>query len=197
MAERAAKALDNARLYGERDYVADTLQRSLPPLSLAEVPGVSIGVAYRPAGDGPQVGGDFYDVFETADEEWAVRSATSAVRARSGRDHGPVCYTIRTAALHESRPSAILSTLNEALLRQTSESRFCTACQVRMRRRGDRLRLTVACGGHRLPLILRADGSLEAAGVPGTLLGFFPDPTLTDRVADLAPGDTVVLYTDG
>jgi serine phosphatase RsbU (regulator of sigma subunit) len=46
-------------------------------------------------------------------------------------------------------------------------------------------------------MILRADGSLEAAGVPGTLLGFFPDPTLTDRVADLAPGDTVVLYTDG
>ncbi|MGZ5317193.1 MAG: GAF domain-containing protein [Actinomycetota bacterium] len=198
VAERAAQALDNARLYGERAYVADTLQRSLLPPSLAEVPGVSIGVAYRPAGDGTQVGGDFYDVFETDDEEWAVSigdvcgkgSGAAAIMALSR-------YTIRTAALHQSRPSAILSTLNEALLRQTSETRFCTACQVRMRRRGDRLRLTVACGGHPLPIILRADGTLGAAGVPGTLLGFFPDPTLTDRVEDLAPGDTVVLYTDG
>jgi PAS domain S-box-containing protein len=198
VAERAAQALDNARLYGERAYVADTLQRSLLPPSLAEVPGASIGVAYRPAGDGTQVGGDFYDVFETDDQEWAVSigdvcgkgSGAAAIMALSR-------YTIRTAALHESRPSAILSTLNEALLRQTSESRFCTACQVRMRRRGDRLRLTVACGGHPLPLILRADGTIEEAGLPGTLLGFFPDPTLTDRVADLAPGDTLLLYTDG
>lgn len=198
IAGRAAQALDNARLYGERVYIANTLQSSLLPPALPQIPGMSIGVAYRPAGDGTQVGGDFYDVFETAPDEWAVSigdvcgkgSGAAAVMALSR-------YTIRTAALHQSRPSEILVTLNEALLRQTSDARFCTACQVRLRRNGERARLTVSCGGHPLPLVLRADGSLETAGVPGTLLGFFPDPALTDAVVDLEPGDTLLLYTDG
>ncbi len=198
MAERSAPALDNARLYGERTYVAETLQRSLLPPSLPEIPGVAIGVAYRPAGDGTQVGGDFYDLFETADDEWAISigdvcgkgSGAAAIMALSR-------YTIRTAALHESRPSAILGILNEALLRQTAESRFCTACHVRLRRSSEHVRLTLSCGGHPLPLILRSDGALETAGAPGTLLGFFKDPTLLDRAVDLDPGDTLVLYTDG
>ena len=198
VAERAAQALDNARLYNEQTYIAETLQSSLLPPSLPEIPGLSIGVAYRPAGDGTQVGGDFYDVFETATDEWAISigdvcgkgSGAAAIMALSR-------YTIRTAALHQSRPSEILATLNEALLRQTTDARFCTACQVRLRRTGDQTRLTLSCGGHPLPLILRADGSLETAGVPGSLLGFFPDPTLADAVVDLGPGDTVLLYTDG
>ncbi|MEO8476891.1 MAG: SpoIIE family protein phosphatase [Actinomycetota bacterium] len=198
MAERAAPALDNARLYGERTYVADTLQRSLLPPSLPEIPAVAIGVAYRPAGDGTQVGGDFYDVFETADDEWAISigdvcgkgSGAAAIMALSR-------YTIRTAALHQSRPSAILKILNEALLRQTAESRFCTACHVRLRRSAEGVRLTLSCGGHPLPLILRSDGALETAGAPGTLLGCFADPTLFDQAVDLDPGDTLVLYTDG
>ena len=45
--------------------------------------------------------------------------------------------------------------------------------------------------------VYRKDGIVEPVGVPGTLLGVFPDPELTDRVADLVPGDTVVFYTDG
>jgi phosphoserine phosphatase RsbU/P len=63
--------------------------------------------------------------------------------------------------------------------------------------RDDGVRLTVATGGHPLPLILRADGSVEYGGVPGTLIGVLDDPEITDLAMELAPGDALVLYTDG
>jgi len=106
-------------------------------------------------------------------------------------------YTIRTAAMSETRPSRILGTLNEAILRQAGDQRFCTACCLRILRRDEDTRVTVSSGGHPLPIVLRADGTLGTAGSPGTLLGVFEDPTLSDDAVDLGPGDALVLYTDG
>ena len=198
VAERTAQVFENARLYEERRFIADTLQRSLIPPALPEIPGARIALAYRPAGDGTQVGGDFYDVFPTGPEEWALvigdvcgkGAGAAAVMALSR-------YTIRTAALSESRPSAILQTLNNALLAQTGEDRYCTACQIRLRPDAHGARLTVSSGGHPLPIVVRSDGSLDTVGVPGTLLGYFPDPVLRDDAVDLNSGDTIVMYTDG
>jgi phosphoserine phosphatase RsbU/P len=58
-------------------------------------------------------------------------------------------------------------------------------------------RIGFASGGHPLPLLLRADGSVQAVGEPGSLLGVLPDPTFEDRSLSLAPGDALVFYTDG
>lgn len=195
---RTALALENARLYAEREYVAETLQRSLLPPDLPTIPGLEIGARYLPASEGTSVGGDFYDVFEIDLDHWAAvigdvvgKGAQAAAMMALAR------YTIRTAAMSESRPSRILEVLNEAILRQTAEQRFCTACFVRIMRRGETTRVTIASGGHPLPMILRADGSLETVGKPGTLLGVFEDPTLIDEAIDLRRGDAVVMYTDG
>jgi serine phosphatase RsbU (regulator of sigma subunit) len=87
--------------------------------------------------------------------------------------------------------------MNEAVMRQTTDGRFLTVAYVRIRPDERSVRLTVSCGGHPLPSILRADGTLETAGKPGTLLGLFPDPELTDDTMDLLPGDVMVVYTDG
>jgi sigma-B regulation protein RsbU (phosphoserine phosphatase) len=57
--------------------------------------------------------------------------------------------------------------------------------------------VTVALGGHPPPLVLRAKGGVEDVGRPGTLLGAIPEPGLADEPAKLAPGDSIVLYTDG
>ncbi len=70
-------------------------------------------------------------------------------------------------------------------------------CYVRVVTNASRARLTVSSGGHPLPLVLRADGRIEEVGRPGTLLGIFPEPVLSDTAVDLAPGDAVVLYTSG
>jgi serine phosphatase RsbU (regulator of sigma subunit) len=55
----------------------------------------------------------------------------------------------------------------------------------------------VACGGHPFPRVLRADGAVEPLGTNGTLLGVLDQVTLADRSTRLAPGDALILYTDG
>jgi GAF domain-containing protein len=198
LAARTGLAVDNARLYAEREYVAETLRRSLLPPELPAIEGLEIAARYLPAADGTQVGGDFYDVFEAAPERWiAVIGDVVGKGAEAAAMMGLARYTIRTAAMSEGRPSAILETLNQAVLQQTDDERFCTVCCVRLRPSGSQTRATVSSGGHPLPLVLRADGSIEVVGSPGTIVGVFENAVLVDQAVDLGLGDTLVLYTDG
>jgi PAS domain S-box-containing protein len=198
LASRAALALDNARLYRERDDIARTLQEGLLPGPFPEVPGVELAARYRAAGEGIDVGGDFYDAFDTEDGAWAlVVGDVCGKGPKAAALMGTARHTIRAAALREHRPSAVLMTLNTALQQQSREQWFCTVCYVRLRPQPGGARLTVCAGGHPLPAILRADGTVEFAGSPGTLLGVFTDIELTDATVDLGPGDALVLFTDG
>jgi serine phosphatase RsbU (regulator of sigma subunit) len=199
LAVRAAQALENARLFEERSSVAETLQRSLLPPELPDVPGFEIGTAYRPAGDGSEIGGDFYDVFALHDGSWgAVIGDVCGKGAPAAAMMALARYAVRTAALTERRPAAILRTLNEALLRGSADERFATACVGRLDLSANSpARITVADGGHPIPFVMRNDGGVDRIGAPGTLLGVFPDPRLEERSADLRPGDAIVLFTDG
>jgi len=107
-------------------------------------------------------------------------------------------YTIRACARHDRPPWAILAELNEAMLRQDLQERFCTAIYARVRRDGDKIEAVLANGGHPPGAVLRDDGSVELLeGQPGLLLGAFPEPALHDRQVILSPGEALVLYTDG
>jgi PAS domain S-box-containing protein len=199
LAWRAATSVENARLYTERTYIARTLQESLLPPRLPDIPGVELAGLYRPVGEGNEVGGDFYDAFELDDESWAVvigdvcgKGAVAAALTALVR------YTLRAIATPEKRPSAILRELNDAILRQRSDGRFCTVAYARLTPgTGGRAQVEVSNGGHPLPLVVRSDGRAELVGEPGTLLGVVPDPLLSDLSLELASGDTFVLYTDG
>jgi PAS domain S-box-containing protein len=198
VAGRAALALDNARLFGERDHIAKTLQQSLLPGPLPAIEGMRLAARYRAAGRGVEVGGDFYDVFDVGGGAYALvigdvcgKGPTAAALMGAAR------HTIRTAAIRERRPSGVLSTFNTAMYQQQADQWFCTVAFVRARRVVGGARLTICCGGHPLPAIVRADGRVELAGRPGTLLGVFPDVDVADVTVDLHPGDSLVLYTDG
>ncbi|HJS26893.1 MAG TPA: GAF domain-containing SpoIIE family protein phosphatase [Actinomycetota bacterium] len=198
LAARGGLAVDNARLYADRDHVAETLRRSLLPPEIPDVGWLEIGARYVPAADGTQVGGDFYDVFPADDGRWvAVIGDIVGKGAEAAAMMGLARYTIRTAAMSEGRPSRILETLNQAILRQTDDQRFCTACCVRLLRNGYGARVTIAIGGHPLPLVLHENGSIEPVGSPGSIVGVFDDARFSDRVIDLEPDDALVLYTDG
>jgi sigma-B regulation protein RsbU (phosphoserine phosphatase) len=107
-------------------------------------------------------------------------------------------HTIRAVALKERRPSHMLSTLNEAILRDDSvDARFCTVSTALVRPNRSGARLTIASGGHPLPWMLRANGTTEQVGVAGLLIGAFEDPETTDTVVNMRVGDAIVLYTDG
>jgi PAS domain S-box-containing protein len=198
LGRRAALALDNARLYEERDQVARTLQRSLLPGELPAVPGVELAGRYMAAGKGLEVGGDFYDCFETGGGDWALvigdvcgKGAEAATLTALAR------YTLRAAAQHTRRPQAVLLELNDALLRQELGYRFCTVLYATLTPRDGHVAVSVATGGHPLPLVLRAGGAVETAGSPGSLLGILEEPDITHDEVELGPGDALVLVTDG
>ena len=175
LARRAGLSVDNARLYTERSAIAHTLQAELLPSRLPDIPGVRVAVRYRAAGELNEVGGDFYDVFERRDGGWAFEIGdVSGKGAEAAAVTALARHTVRTASLQPASPRELLETLNDALLVQRAGSEFCTVCLARLSLDGDgRGRLTVALGGHPPALVLRADGSVEALGEPGTLLGVF------------------------
>jgi PAS domain S-box-containing protein len=198
LAARCAIAVDNARLFRERTRIARTLQESLLPPLLPELPGVEVGARFHAAGQGYEVGGDFYDVFEIGGGTFGV--AIGDVCGK-GPDAAAVTalarYTLRAAALTEPSPAQVLRTLNAAILKQPGDRRFCTAAYVRFEPTATGMQATVAAGGHPLPLALRAGAEASEAGTPGTLLGVVPDPDIEDVTIDLFPGDSLVLFTDG
>jgi PAS domain S-box-containing protein len=201
LASRAATAVENARLYEARSAIARTLQNSLLPPTLPDVPGFELAAAYRAAGEAYDVGGDFYDVLNTADDLWyAVIGDVCGKGAEAAALTAMARHTIRAAAARRRSPAAILRELSDAILRQESADdagRFCTIACLAIDVSRTPARATVACGGHPLPAVLRADGTVEELGVAGTLLGLVEDPELQDVAGELRPGDTVLLYTDG
>ena len=198
LARRCATAIDNARIYGERDYIARTLQESLLPVELPRIPGLETAARFHASGAGNEVGGDFYDLFQTGGQGWTVVVGDVCGK---GPDAAAVTalarYTLRAAAMRERLPSRSLRILNEALLRQRGDRRFCTVAYAYLEAHNGGARVGVASGGHPLPLLLRAGGGVEPVGSHGTLLGVVPDPDLEDQSGALGPGDALVFYTDG
>jgi serine phosphatase RsbU (regulator of sigma subunit)/integral membrane sensor domain MASE1/anti-sigma regulatory factor (Ser/Thr protein kinase) len=180
------------------EYIADTLQESLLPARLPEVPGVQAAVDFRPASERHVVGGDFYDLFQADDGSWAVVVGDVVGKgAPAAAVTGLARYTLRAAAVQESRPSRVLALLNDAIRRQRP-SEFCAVAFARLELNGAAgARAILSNAGHPLPLVLRNGGSVEPIGSHGTLLGVAADPTLSETTVELQPGDALVLYTDG
>jgi len=198
LARRCSTAIENSRVYRERDYIARTLQSSLLPSELPRIPGVEIAARFRATGEGNEVGGDFYDLFESGGRGWTVVVGDVCGK---GPDAAAVTalarHTLRAAAMQERLPSRSLRLLNEALMRQPGERRFCTVAYAYLEALEAGARVGFASGGHPLPLVLRADGRVEWLGRHGMLLGVIPDPNLDDSSVALSPGDALIFYTDG
>jgi phosphoserine phosphatase RsbU/P len=177
--------------------LAHTLQQTLIPPTPPHIPGLDVAAAYRPAGDGRQVGGDFYDVFQISTDDWVVvlgdvqgKGAEAAVVTALAR------YTVRAASVDHDSPGGGLHRPDRVVERAETD-RFCTAVLVRLRRVDDTWRATLACGGHPLPLLRRPGQEPAAVGRHGTLIGVLDQAWFTDTDVTLRPGDALVLVTDG
>jgi serine phosphatase RsbU (regulator of sigma subunit) len=201
LADRAALALDNARLHEQQSHIASVLQHSLLPRSLPKIQGFDAASRFLAAGEAYEVGGDFYDVFRSGSRTWtAVIGDVCGKGPEAASLTALARYTVRTASSPDSPPSRILRALHDSISSEHSDLRFCTAALARIQAPSNgrsAARLTVALGGHPLPLILRKDGRVDSIGEPGTLLGALPSPVLADADASLAVGDALILYTDG
>lgn len=200
LAARAALHIQNARLVAEQAQIARTLQVSLLPRPLPEIPGARLAARFLPAGDLNEVGGDFYDVFPTAPDAW-----TAIVGDVSGKGAGAAAltaltrHTLRAAALLGRSPAENLTLLNRAMQHESDERRFCTVVQADVRPWQDGgIALRFANGGHPPPLLLRGDGTVaDVDAGRGPLVGVLRDPRYREATRALGRGDVLLLYTDG
>lgn len=205
---RAGAALANAQLFAERSAIAQSLQASLLPSRLPDDPRISFAARYVAAGQGLDVGGDFYDVFPVDDGWMVVVGDVRGHGVEAAAVTGLARHTIRALAGLQPSLTAILQRLNQVLLQAhgdngwDDEPRFCSALLAHITvtggdAGGPAASLRLASAGHPVPLVVRADGAIEAAEVRGDVLGVLADVALTDTSMDLAAGDTLLLFTDG
>jgi serine phosphatase RsbU (regulator of sigma subunit) len=198
LAQLASVAISNAQLYERERTIAQTLQRSLRPGALPHISGLSAAGRIRPAGEGVELGGDFYDLYEAGGGAYAA--LIGDVQGK-GPDAAAVTalarHTLRAGATYEASPSGVLALLHKALREQRSDGRFCTVAHAHLRLVDGHMLVDLACGGHPLPLVIHPDGLVEPVGRLGTLLGTDIEPQLFDVRVELHPGDVLLLYTDG
>ncbi|MBW8485811.1 SpoIIE family protein phosphatase [Actinomadura parmotrematis] len=183
-----------SRLYRRRAEVADTLQASLLPKSLPQIPGVDLAARYLAATHGAEVGGDFYDVFPTPGGWGLVLGDVCG----KGEDAAAVTSTARHGVRLVSRwkdaPADVLAMVNESLLDQ---DRFVTAVMAALAVREDGVTVRLGIAGHPPAIVIRADGVIRTASRGGVPLGLFEDFEAGLDSIELGPGDTLFLHSDG
>jgi PAS domain S-box-containing protein len=198
LGRRAGIAVENARLHAARSQIATTLQRSLLPPRLPVVPGLTIAARFRAAGETSDVGGDFYDLFGVGDAWMAIVGDVTGKGPGAATITSLARYTMRTAAMYERSPGAVLARLNAALGADRERRPICTAVCARIESADDgTLLVTLARGGHPPPFLITAAGGAETVGIPGPLLGAFDGGTWEERHLVVSAGDALVFYTDG
>jgi serine phosphatase RsbU (regulator of sigma subunit) len=199
LSRRAALALDNARLYSERTAISQSLQRSLLPPGLPQIDGVEVDVIYRAAGEGNEVGGDFYDLFPIRDGAYGFAIGdVCGTGPEAAAVTGLARHALRLLAREGYDGPSVLQRLNSAIIDEGARSRFLTLLYGELRpQENGSAELKVVCAGHPLPLRLRQDGTVEPAAEPQPLLGVIEDLELYEQTVVLDPGDVLLCVTDG
>ncbi|MBG6092083.1 PP2C family protein-serine/threonine phosphatase [Actinomadura viridis] len=200
-AARAGAAMAAARLYAEQASISDTLMRELLPPRTHDLNGVELAARYQPAGAGDRVGGDFYDLYPaTGDDAEAESLVVLGDVCGKGLEAAVLTGKIRNN-LQALLPLAqdhqrVLGIINGVLL-NTDSTRFVTLVLASVRVEGSQVRVRLTSAGHSPPLIVRADGRVEAADTRGSLIGVLDEVVSTTATVMLEPGETCLLYTDG
>jgi GAF domain-containing protein/anti-sigma regulatory factor (Ser/Thr protein kinase) len=195
-AERLAVALDHSRLYAHEHAVAATLQRSLLPEQLPEVPGATLASRYLPGAPDVEVGGDWYDVIPLSGGRVGLAMGDVVSRGvRAASVMGQLRNALRAYALDGSSPTAVLGRLH-GVLRALERREMATLAYMVLD--PSSLSYTLASAGHPPPLVLAPDGGVslieEGRGPP---LGAVAEAAYAETSGVLAPGATLLLYTDG
>ena len=191
MATRAAVAIENSRLYSQRSAIARTLQQSLLPDRLPEIPRYELASIYRPAIETSMVGGDFYDIWPVGTDWMILIGDVTGKGIEAAALTALVRHTVRAASEFESSPAALLAFVDTTLKKRQGLS-VCTALCLRL----ECDRAWLAVGGHPLPLHVRA-GGIEELGAHGPLLGAFAEVAWQDHELYLDEGSVLLAYTDG
>ncbi len=189
-------AVTRERARQQSEQTAQTLQESILPETMPDIPDCELAVRFLP-GEGP-VSGDFYDAFSTGPDTWALiigdvcgKGTAAAAATAMAR------WTLRSSLEQGAAPAEALRLLNRVMLGHQSDPRFITAACLTLRLGAHTASATIAAAGHPPPVLVRPTGIPFAVSAHGDLLGVFREIRLQTAELELHPGDCVVAYTDG
>ncbi|WP_179851997.1 SpoIIE family protein phosphatase [Streptomyces sp. Ag109_G2-15] len=190
-----AQALERAQLYDAKHRLAQGLQESLLPHSLAPLPGIEAAARYLPATQGMEIGGDFYDLVPTRPLAAAVIGDVQGHNVTAAALMGQIRTGVRAYTTVGQAPQEVMRSTNRLLI-DLGADLFASCVYLRL----DPVRgqAVMARAGHPPPLLRRPDGRvrvLDLAG--GPLLGIDASATYPTTEVSLAPGSVLALYTDG
>jgi anti-sigma regulatory factor (Ser/Thr protein kinase) len=194
VADRVALSIERSRLMVQ-GQIAETLQRSLLPRSLPQVPGLRMAARYLPAADESAVGGDWYDVIDLRQHRIGFVIGDVAGHGMAAATFmGQLRSAVRAYALDTEGPGEVITKLAEFSDRM--HSRMATVVYATLNLNTWEVRFARA--GHPYPLLLHSDGTFEfLADTGGPPLGTLGGHRYEEESVTLAPGESLLLYTDG
>ena len=194
IAQQAALAIDNARLYQQQKQFAETMQRSLLPRERPSVIGLEIGTVYESAAQ-VDVGRDVFDFMELPDGRLAVvLGDVTGHGIDATADMAMAKFVFRSLAREHSDPSDFLAHANEVVIGEIAVGKFITMAYLTVGPDGD---VRCASAGHPIPRLVDPNGAVGGLECGGLALGIDEAQEYVEVRAALPPGGAVVLYTDG
>jgi serine phosphatase RsbU (regulator of sigma subunit) len=196
VAGQLALAIRAGRVFRQHSDVAEAFRASLLPRDLPPVPGVQIAAAHI-AAEGPEVGGDFYDVYQTPG------GAGLAIGDLCGSPRDTVAvisaarHAIRVLARSDADPASVLRGVNDIMLAHNLTGEFVTAHAAHLAWSDETLHVTLGSAGQPAAVVITADGQVRQLRGGGQPLGIFPDAEPAVQRLELSTGDVLFLLTDG
>jgi PAS domain S-box-containing protein len=197
LAARSAMALDNARLYADRDRIAMVLQRGLRPDEPQPIPGLELSVVFEAAGEGVELGGDFYDVIPVGDTPYVLVGDVAGHGAEVAAYTAQIRHTVRALALFGTDPADIVERVNTVLVETDTGERFATLQLARIQtRESGAIDVELASAAHPPAVLVRGDGATETLS-GGAIVGVWQQMEVAVHRFTMEPSETLLLYTDG
>ena len=196
LGRRLAIGLANTDTFAREHAIAETLQRSLLPDALPQIPGLDLAVRYLPATEGDAVGGDWYDAFPLAGGRVGlVTGDVAGHNIASASTMGQVRSLLRAYAIDDADPGSTLQRTNAAVVQLLPDVLASAVYAVLDPAIGD---LAYANAGHPPPIITTGPGTAEYLDdTDGTMLGACAIASFIAGHRKLQPGATLLCYTDG
>jgi PAS domain S-box-containing protein len=199
LASSVAQSLQRAMFYDEAKDLAQSLQQAMLPHTIPTVPGADVAVRYRSASMAREIGGDWYDVIPLPQGRFAaVIGDVQGHDTHAAAVMGQLRIVLRAYATEGHTPATVMARAS-AFLHELDTERFATCLYAEVDLTTGVIQLVRA--GHLAPLMRTADGGCRWLEVNGGLpLGHsqeFGRPEYETTAVDLAPGQTLLLFTDG